>query len=143
MKKFAILLSAVLGIIILSGCTTSTVKPTMEYAYGKKMSAKGNVVIADIEATNYTSYLFGILPIVGGSYARPNACQYYMWKDTVSNRKTQHMMNWYGKRVLKGDGIENYKVKRDTIGWPMLWIVSWRTVHATAQVVKNTPKKKK
>ena len=44
--------------------------------------------------------------------------------------------------VLKGDGIENYKVKRDVIGWPTLWIVSWRTVHATAQVVKYDKSKK-
>lgn len=143
MKKFAFISCAALAIMILSGCTTSTVKPTMEYKYGSKISAKGNIVIADIKATNYTSYLFGLLPIVGGSYGRPNSCQYYMWRDTVSDRKTQSMMNWYGKRVLKGDGIENYKVKRDTIGWPTLWIVSWRTVHATAQVVKNSPKKRK
>lgn len=143
MKKISVLSFWVLTLLFLSGCTTSTVKPTMEYAKGKKFSGTGNMVIADIEATNYTSYLFGLLPIVGGSHSRPNACQYYMWRDTVSNRKTQNMMNWYGKRVLKGDGIENFKIRRKTIGWPTLWIVSWRTVHASAQVVKNTPKKQK
>lgn len=143
MKKSVFLCIFVLAVMILSGCTTSTVKPTMEYAYGKKISAKGNVVIADIEATNYTSYLFGFIPIVGGSHSLPNACQYYMWRDTVSPRKTQSMMNWYGRRVLKGDAVENFKIKRDTIGWPTLWIVSWRTVHATAEVVKFNPKNKK
>ena len=142
MKKFFALSIFAISVLLLSGCTTSTVKATVEYKPGEKISDSGNMVIADIEATNYTSYLFGLLPIVGGSHSRPNACQYYMWRDTVSDRKTQSMMNWYGKRVLKGSGIENYKVQRETIGWPTLWIVSWRTVHATAQVVKNTPKKK-
>lgn len=142
MKKFFAVIVLFSVIFLFCGCTTSTVKPIMEYRDGTQISENGNTVIADIEATNYTSYLFGLLPIVGGSYARPNACQYRMWRDTISDRKTQQMMNWYGKRVLKGDGIENYKVKRDVIGWPTLWIVSWRTVHATAQVVKYDKSKK-
>ena len=142
MKNFFTAVFCFIAIICLCSCTTSTVLPTMEYSAGSEISEKGNTVIADIEATNYTSYLFGLFPIVGGSHSRPNACQYRMWRDTISDRKTQQMMNWYGKRVLKGDGIEDYKVKRDVIGWPTLWIVSWRTVHATARVVKyNTAKK--
>lgn len=143
MKK--IIYTAVFAVLVffISGCVTSTVTPTMQYPANTKFSAKGKMVIADIEATNYTSYLFGFIPIVGGSHSLPNAWQYRMWRDTISDRKTKGMMNWYGKRVLKGDGIENYRAERDIIGWPTLWIVSWRTVRATAQVVKNTPRKRK
>ena len=104
------------------------------------MTPAGNMVVADIEGTNYTSYLFGIFPIVGGSWGRPNSSQYNMYQDTISDRKTRYMMNWYATRVMKADGIENLQIVRDTIGWPTLWIVSWRTVHASAQVVKNRPK---
>lgn len=127
-----------IAVLLSGGCVTSTVKPVVEYEKNTRFTEKGNMVVADLEATNYTSYLFGIFPIVGGSHTLPNAWQYHMWKDTVSDRKTKSMMNWYARRVMKCDGIENYKVERDTIGWPTLWIVSWRTVHATAQAVKNT-----
>lgn len=126
--------------LLLAGCVTSTVQPTVQYKEFSKFSPKGDMIVADIEGTNYTSYLFGVLPIVGGSWGRPNAWQYNMWQDTVSNRKTRYMMNWYATKVMKADGIENLKITRDTIGWPTLWIVSWRTVHASAQVVKHRPK---
>ncbi len=129
-------------LLVLCGCVTSTVTPVVKYQKGAEFAQSGNMVIADIEASNYTSYLFGFIPILGGSHTRPNAWQYYMWQDTVSNRKTRSMMNWYAKRVLKGDGIENVTIKHDTIGWPTLWIVSWRKVEATARVVKHTVRKK-
>lgn len=134
MKK---LLFSLIGAVMLAGCVTSTVEPTMEYKPMSKFTEKGDMVVADISGTNYTSYLFGLFPIVGGSWTLPNAWQYNMWTDTVSNRKTQSMMNWYATKVMKADGIENLKITRDTIGWPTLWIVSWRTVHATAQVIKR------
>ena len=110
---------------------------------GKQVvSESGKKIVAEIEGTNYTSFLFGVLPIVSGSHTRPNAWQYSMWRDNVSNRKTRSMMNWYATRVMKADGIENFEVEYDTIGWPTLWIVTWKTAHAKAQVVKNIPAKK-
>ena len=136
MKK---LLLPFFAVFLLAGCVTSTVQPTVEYKPMSKFTEKGDMVVADIEATNYTSYLFGIFPIVGGSWSRPNAWQYDMWQSTVSNRKTRFMMNWYATKVMKADGIENLKITRDTIGWPTLWIVSWRTVNASAQVIKKRP----
>ena len=143
MKRFVFWLLFGIVLAVGSGCTTSTVVPVIKYEENSKITAKGNMVVADIEATNYTSYLFGMFPIVGGSHSRPNSSQYHMWQDTISNRKTFIMMHWYGTNVLKGDGLENLKIERETIGWPTLWIVSWRTVRAKAQVVKYPPKKKK
>ena len=143
MKKIVYAVVFAAFILVWSGCVTSTVTPVVRYDKNTKFTSNGNMVIADIEATNYTSYLFGLFPIVGGRHTRPNAWQYNMWEDTVSDRKTRSMMNWYAKRVLKGDGIENVSIKHDTIGWPTLWIVSWRTVEAKAQVVKYTAPKKK
>lgn len=143
MKNFLFCAFFIVVCCCIAGCVTSTVTPTVRYPEKTKYSASGKMVVADIEATNYTSYLFGIFPIVGGSHSLPNAWQYRMWRDTTSDRKTKGMMSWYAKRVLRADGIENYKAERDVIGWPTLWIVSWRTVHATAQVVKAAPKKRK
>ncbi len=134
------ILFALCMMLLLAGCVTSTVKPIREYKEFSKMTPAGNMVVADIEGTNYTSYLFGVFPLVGGSWGRPNSSQYNMYQDTVSNRKIHYMMNWYATKVMKSDGIENLQIVRDTIGWPTLWIVSWRTVHASAQVVKHRPK---
>ncbi len=134
MKK---LLLPLLTAVMLTGCITSTVEPTREYKPMSKFSEKGNMVVADISGTNYTSYLFGLFPIVGGRWTFPNAWQYNMWENTVSPRKTRFMMNWYATKVMKADGIENLKITTDTIGWPTLWIVSWRIVHASAQVIKK------
>lgn len=138
MKKLFLALILASGLTFLTGCITSTVQPTVRYRQNHPVSASGKRVIADIEATNYASFLFGFIPIVGGSHTLPNAWQYHMWTNTVTNRKTKYMMNWYAKRVMKADGIENVKITHETIGWPTLWIVTWRKIHATAQVVENT-----
>ena len=136
MKK---LLFPLICAVMLAGCITSTVEPTVKYEPMTKFTENGDMVVAEISGTNYTSYLFGLLPIVGGSHILPNAWQYRMWTNTVSNRKVRSMMNWYATKVMKADGIENLEITRDTIGWPTLWIVSWRTVNASAQVIKKRP----
>ncbi len=141
MKKFILSLFACGAVLFLSGCVTSTVEIVRDYP-SDSVSESGKKIVAEIEGTNYTSFLFGVLPIVSGSHTRPNAWQYSMWRDNVSNRKTRSMMNWYATRVMKADGIENFEFEYDTIGWPTLWIVTWKTAHAKAQVVKNIPAKK-
>ena len=83
MKKIVMNTVFVLLLFAVSGCVTNTVEVVHRYEPGTKFTADGKEVVAELQAENYVTLLFGVFPILSGRPTRPNAMQYDMWENNA------------------------------------------------------------
>ncbi len=136
MKKIVMNTVFVLLLFAVSGCVTNTVEVVHRYEPGTKFTADGKEVVAELQAENYVTLLFGVFPILSGRPTRPNAMQYDMWENNARDHYMKKSLNWYTKRVMKCSGFTDYRSETNFSGWWSLWIVCKKEIVATAKALK-------
>jgi len=91
--------------------------------------------IATVAAENYGYYLFGVLPLIAGAPAYPNANTCCLFQDTVTLQNNMSMLAQTVK-MENGRKLANVKTTKDSTGTFSLWILWRKTVNTTALITE-------
>lgn len=116
----------------LTGCATSHVQ--IQRPKEKKVLPDGREVVAELKGDNTCYYLFGFIPLWCGNSNRPNAGDYYIFRDRLSEIRNDAMLKGFAAK-LGADTVINIKHQRHSTGAYSLWIVCTEAITSTGTAV--------
>ncbi len=140
------MISALAAIVLLSGCTTSSLIETPPVP--GQVSSSGYPVAANFKAMNSGVFLFYFLPLWTGSPGRPDQRDYDLFLNQLRPKYARMMMDARLER-LEADAVEDFRIRNSASGWWTLWIFWKRSFYASGVAVrhpvsgKNAPAAKK
>jgi len=129
MKKASLTVVALALIWMTSGCATVQIAKN----FGDVTTDGASKPVATVAAENYGYYLFGVIPLITGAPAYPNAYMCCLLQDTVTLQGNMAMVSQYAK-AEHGKKLASVKTIEDWTGSFSFWII-WRKIIFTSALI--------
>ena len=141
MKQIKFLLISVSIVIVLSGCSSTSVFKSVPVKENK-VNKDGHKIVAQLSGHNVGYFLFNGIPLYSGVPHRPNRREYKSFENRV---KPKHIEIMFASQLkyLNADDISDLEIKTEEHGWHSLGIIWTRKIEGKALAIKKSSSKSK